>query len=62
MAGRVKHAQRSHYSYKNDNYTQFFRKCNMHAYTKAMEKQQKMTLGQALGALVRKMMPQKREG
>lgn len=62
MAGRVKHAQRSQYSYRNNDHAQFFRSCNMHAYTKTMEKQQKMTLGQALGALVRKMMPQKREG
>lgn len=66
MAGALKHMERSHRSYKNKQnafvFTQFTRKAYTNKYMRDFHKERKKTLGQRVSSLVKKLMPQKREG
>ena len=59
MAGRLKHMERSHRSYRSNGaeFVQFHR----HAYNVAQRKETKKTFGQHMSALFRRMIPQQKE-
>lgn len=56
MAGRVKHAQRSHYSYHNHAAYGHFADCMGHAASREMFKEQSMTIGARVRQFFRNFM------
>lgn len=57
MAGRVKHMERSHRSYRNRALNGIYNDFNRRAYSIKVFKENKKTVGQRFSDLFRKMLP-----